>query len=183
MNSIVKKDLENAWNAFDVWRNNSSKSIKESSVKPNTRYSSKHCYYCKKGWAKGRTRTRQHLLPKRRGGLYESENLRWCCDLCNGLLDMVDDCPAMYMAYRAIIEDSPLKYLPLKTGFQVLISIKNDNYGKRVNDLVTKLIDQLNHDKNKYTARKILRYLAKSFPGMIRNNLSKNEILVIFKSN
>jgi hypothetical protein len=44
--------------------------------------------------------TRQHIIPRRKGGTNRRENIKLCCRACNQLLALVDDCPgAMACAF------------------------------------------------------------------------------------
>jgi hypothetical protein len=164
----------------EAWLSLSNTYESKTKAKPSMRYSSTYCYYCNKGWGKGRKRTRQHLLPTRRGGLYITGNLRWCCYLCNQLLSMVDDCPVILNVYKTLIAETPLRHLPLYKGFLVYIAMRDDRCNKFIVNLINILIGRLKHNKNKYIIRKILIYMKKSFPGVIRNQLPKEEIPFIF---
>lgn len=171
---------KNAWAHFDSWQQNRGAAWENSLAKPNPRYNTKQCFYCNKGWAKGRQRTRQHLLPRRRGGLLVPDNLRWCCYLCNQLLATVDDCPVLLNVYKHMIEESPLRYLPLRTAFPIYIAMRDDNCSYAIQKHINALVRQLDHKKNKYTARKILAYMRKAFPAVIRMRLPKHELPFVF---
>jgi hypothetical protein len=47
--------------------------------------------------------TRQHVIPRWRGGSNTRENLRPCCFGCNLLLDAGADCPGLAACARAIV--------------------------------------------------------------------------------
>lgn len=66
------------------------------------------CGYCGRSFANTHgsilnAATWQHVLPKRRGGTDEEENLRACCRDCNDWLNMADDCPGALACARAIL--------------------------------------------------------------------------------
>lgn len=166
---------ESAWAEFDRLTKNYGSSVGNLNARPHKRYNSRYCFYCKKGWGKDRKRTRQHLLPKRRGGLYETENLRWCCHLCNQLLASVDDCPVIYEVSKTLISETPLKQIPLRMAFAIYIAMRDNNCNKTLVYLIKDFIAQLKDKKKKYVARKVLLYIKKVFPGTIRTNLPKEE--------
>lgn len=49
--------------------------------------------------------TRQHVIPRRRGGSSRPENLRACCVRCNTLLEAADDCPALLQCALALTQE------------------------------------------------------------------------------
>ena len=73
----------------------------------------KRCYYCRTPFwiysPKNETelnmrKTHQHILPKRRGGKNYAENLKFCCRLCNHVLNGLNDCPALLFTLSSIGE-------------------------------------------------------------------------------
>ena len=53
--------------------------------------------------------TKQHVLPRRRGGSSDKENLKDCCYGCNQSLNAVDDCPGALACMRAIADHKGYK--------------------------------------------------------------------------
>jgi len=48
------------------------------------------------------TYARQHILPRRRGGHSNIENLKDCCKNCNDVLAVLDDCPGALACWRGV---------------------------------------------------------------------------------
>lgn len=71
------------------------------------------CHYCRRPMVRGsgpgtpqnpRSRTLQHVIPRRLGGITTPENLRWCCAECNAYLASAGDCPG---ALAALLSFAP----------------------------------------------------------------------------
>jgi len=68
------------------------------------------CQYCNKlttqptgpELQKPHSYTVQHVLPRRRGGHSNKENLKDCCKNCNDVLAILDDCPGALACWRGV---------------------------------------------------------------------------------
>lgn len=79
-----------------------------------------------------------------------------------------------------MISETPLRHLSARDAFSVFLAMRDDNCNKTVTIIIRNLVDKLKHKKYKYTARKILIYMKRTFPGVIRTELPKEEIAFVF---